>query len=200
MNYEEILEKAKEFDEVIPTIANKELKNLAKMVSEGEVINDMHVGTAEHKDEKKSGKCLLVRLNDRIVFVKADSHLSIPYENIDAVGLAECRMGMDLAISIKDDDQILVFNGDKGKVRNLLEDIKVCGVKELPTERVWNQGRLTGGIIASVVGIGLLIASVYGHSIGHPVWMKHAFFAALFLGGGSLAVLSAKVSKFKEVI
>ena len=55
-------------------------------------------------------------------------------------------------------------------------DIKAHGIKELPTERVWNQGRLAGGIIATVAGIGLLIASVYAYSIGHPVWMKFAFF------------------------
>ena len=108
MNYEEILEKAKEFNEVIPTIYNKELKNLANLISEEEEIKDMHAGTAERKDEKKSGKCLLVRLNDRLVFVKADSHLPIPYENIDAVGLAECKVGEDLLISTKDDECVVL--------------------------------------------------------------------------------------------
>jgi len=198
MRYEEILEKAKEIDEVIPTVAEKELKNLANLLSEEEEIKGMLVGGAEHKDKNKGGKCLLVGLNDRIVFVKEDSHLPIPYENIDAVGLSECKFSEDLLISVKDENQAVGFTGDKGKVRNFLEDIKACGVKELPTERVWNQGRLAGGIIATVAGIGFLIASVHGYSIGHPVWMKFAFFAALFLGGGSLVIWTANEPKFKE--
>ena len=42
MNYEEILEKAKEFNEVIPTIYNKELKNLANLISEEKEIKDIN--------------------------------------------------------------------------------------------------------------------------------------------------------------
>ena len=106
MSYEEILENAKEFDEIIPTIHDKKLKNLANLISEEEEIKDLHVSPVEHKDV---GKCLLAGLNERIGFVKADSHLSIPYENIDAVGLVKCKIGVDLLISTRDDDQIPIF-------------------------------------------------------------------------------------------